>query len=94
MRDIVELDITVTNAVSTPSGLPTSAQYVQIFNPHATASLAFTINGQVPSINGVGITLAPLGSETFDAPSSSQFPLGNIKLVSSVSSQNATILWR
>lgn len=90
---LVENDLAVTNAATTPTGLPEYASYGQIFNPHATASIAFSLNGKDPVVNGLGITLAPLGSYTFDNPSNVRLPLGKLKIISSTASQAATLFW-
>ena len=89
-------NLTVTNSAQAMSALwttaPQSSDYVQICNPSATASIAFTIDGSSPVVNGNGITIAPLGSETFDHPAGVGFPVGALKLISSVASQSVTIL--
>ena len=40
--------------------------FLQIQNPSATASLAYTLDGSTPAVNGNGFTLGPLGSATYD----------------------------
>ena len=87
-----QVDLTVTNSAATPAGLPQRTQFFVIHNPHATASLALSFGG-TPAINGIGVTLGPLGSQTFDAPSGVSYPVGTLKLISSVASQAATILY-
>ena len=93
-----EFDITVTNSATAVASLtggtniPQASSYVAIENPSATASIAFSVNGATPIVNGLGITLGPLGSIVFDAPGGVAFPCGSLKFISSAASQSATIL--
>lgn len=91
---IQELDLTVTNTAAVPSGLPPfQVSYLQIYNPDAAASLAFTFNGVTPVVNGAGITLLPCGSATYDSPGGTTLVINAIKMISSVASQKATIIF-
>ena len=94
-----EADLTVTNTATVVTSLtggskvPQNVPYLVIENPSSTASLAFTINGATPVVNGLGITLGPLGSQTFDAPTGVGYPIGSLKIISSSASQSATLLY-
>lgn len=96
---ITELDLTVTNSSTLITSLtggskaPQEAQYVSINNPSSTASCAFSIVGSTPAIGGIGVTLGPLGSYTFDSPSGVYVPLASLNFISSASSQSITIFW-
>lgn len=93
----MELDLTVTNSVGAITALtaqivPANVQYAAIANPHATASIAFTIAG-TPAVGAKGITLGPLGSMVFDGPSGASIPLASMSFISSTASQAVTILY-
>lgn len=96
---IQELDLTVTNSSTLITSLtggtkaPQNAQYVSIENPSATASMAFNIIGSTPAVNGIGVTLSPLGSYTFDNPAGSTVPLASLQFISSIASQPVTVFW-
>jgi hypothetical protein len=87
-----QVNATVTNSAAVVTGLPGSASYLQIHNPHATATIAYTFDGSTPVINGNGITLAALGTDTRDQPGGTVWS-GSIKAISSVASQAVTIIW-
>jgi hypothetical protein len=61
--------------------------FLQIENPSASASLAFTLDGSTPVVNGNGITLGPLGSATYDT----WVPQGAVTMIGSGSSTPFTI---
>jgi hypothetical protein len=90
-----QVNATVTNSAAVVSAtIPNNVSYMQIHNPHPTASIAFTIDGSTPVVNGNGITLGPLVTATYDNPGGSTFTGGTgMKAISSVSSQSVTIIW-
>lgn len=45
----------------------TTRQHLMIHNPSTTASLAFTLDGTTPVVNGQGITMGPLGAAFYDS---------------------------
>lgn len=89
---IQQINATVTNSAGVVSGIPGSASYLQIHNPHNTASIAYTFDGTAPVINANGITLGPLGTDTRDQPGGTVWA-GSLKAISSIASQAVTIIW-
>lgn len=63
-------------------------QFLHIHNPSITASLAFTLDGTSPVVNGQGDTLLPGGTATFEI----KVPQGILTLIASASSSPYTIL--
>jgi len=71
---------------ATGSGLP--RRYLKIQNPSAAASLAYTLDGTTPAINGNGFTLGPLGKDEW----STVCPQGAVNLIASTPSTPYAIL--
>ena len=63
--------------------------FLFIENVHASQSLAFTLDGTTPVINGNGFTLGPLGSVTFDI----FCPTGLVTVIGSGASTAYSIFW-
>lgn len=81
---------TVTNTAAAVTGLPATRKYLIVHNPSATGSMAFTLDGVTPVINGAGITLLPYGSVVLDQYTND----GTITAISSIATQTITIGWR
>lgn len=62
--------------------------YLYIHNPSATASLAYTVDGSAPAVNGNGFTIAPLGAKEW----TDKVPQGAITIIASGSSSPYSIL--
>lgn len=91
---IQEVSATVTNTAGAVSGMPPNqVSYLQIHNPHATASVAYTLDGSTPVVNGTGFTLGPLGTSTFDSPGGTTVVCAGLKMISSTATQTVSILW-
>lgn len=67
----------------------TSRNYLRIFNPSASASIAYTIDGTDPVVNGNGITLGPLGAASDDI----FVPVNSIRMIASAANTPYTIVW-
>lgn len=94
---MMELDLTVTTAsqaitATTTQPVPSNVQYMAIANPHATASVAFTLAG-TPAVGAKGVTLGPLGSMVFDGPPGATIPLSSLTLISSTATQSVTVFY-
>ena len=89
------LNVTVTSTPATPVdkvtgvSLSYNRRYLMIHNPSQSGYLAFTFDDTTPVVSTNGFTLFPGGTFTSDQMS---MP-GNLKMVSSLSSQSATIYW-
>lgn len=67
-------------------------QFLQIVNNSSVASantLAFTLDGTTPVINGNGITLLPGGNATYDT----FVPLGAVTVIGSATNTAYNIYW-
>lgn len=71
------------------SKVPNNVSFLQIHNPNASGSLAYTFDGTTPVLNAAGITLGPLGTATYDT----DIPVGGLKLIAT-GTQTATINWK
>jgi hypothetical protein len=89
------INATVTSTAATPvdkisgAGLPNSRKYLVIHNPSLTANLGFTFDGTAPVIGTNGFTLLAGGTFTSD-----QYDMnGGVKIISSIASSSATLMW-
>ena len=78
-----------TTAAATAVIANTSRNFLQIQNVHATQSMAYTLDGTTPVINGNGFTLGPLGSASYDV----WVPTGLVTVIGSGASTAYSILW-
>lgn len=92
----IGVPVGVTGTVGTSSALALAAntvrQFFQIINNSTTVAgntLAFTLDGTTPTVNGNGITLNPGGSATYDVVS----PTGAINVIGSAASTPYQIYW-
>lgn len=70
----------------------TSRQFFQIVNNSTTVStntLAYTLDGTTPVVNGNGVTLNPGGNATYDT----FCPVGAVTVVGSAASTAYNIYW-
>jgi hypothetical protein len=78
-----------TTATATAVISNTGRNFLQIQNVHASQSLAYTLDGTAPVINGNGFTLTPSQTSTFDV----WVPTGLVTVVGSGVSTSYSILW-
>ena len=87
-----QINVSLTSAAAAIGApLPSSGTYLQIHNPSATASLAYTFDGSTPVINGNGITLGPLVTATYDNPAGGRWT-GPLTMIGAAN-QSATLLY-
>lgn len=95
---ITELDLSLTTGVQTLTAaagskfVPQSVSYVQFVNPSASASFAYAMPGSTPAVNGIGVTVGPLGSSTVSCPPGVVFPLSSVSIIGTTTSA-ATVFW-
>ena len=78
----------VLTAASQVPGTSLSRHYLKIHNPSSSASLAYTLDGTTPVVNGKGFTLGPLGKDEWDIV----VPQGVVTLIASASSTPYALL--
>jgi hypothetical protein len=87
------LTTTISSTIGTSSAVALAANkatnFLQIQNTSSTNSLAYTLDGTTPVINGNGNTLSPLGSSTFDV----YVPTGVNTVVGSAANTSYTIVY-
>lgn len=85
---VTETSSTVSTAAAAGVSADVGREFLQIINNHQTNSLAYTLDGSNPVINGNGVTLFAGGSSTYDT----FVPTGAVRVIGSGSGTGYTIV--
>jgi hypothetical protein len=81
---------TIGTAASQLVGQESGRSYLSILNQSTTATIACTLDGTTPSVNGAGsVTMSPLGGFVWDT---GKIPWGPVTCISSASSTPVTVV--
>ncbi len=86
---VTQVSATIGTSATDVLAANTSRNYLRIFNPSAAASIAYTLDGTDPVVNGNGITLGPLGASSDDI----FVPVNKVRMIASAGATPYTILW-